>query len=70
MIKISKFESGTIDPQALAFAPIEYMNCNFDGSILTECFLITPDLETENDYLELEQVLTVQLGHNNSTVES
>ena len=52
VIKITKIEPNTIDPEALAFGPIECMNCNFDGSIPTEYFLVTPDPETDNDYIE------------------
>ena len=63
MIKISKIEPDTIDPEALAFGPIECMSCHFDGSIPTEYFLVTPDPETDDDYIELKQVVKQQLGH-------
>ena len=63
MIKITKVEPNTIDPEALAFAPIECMDCHFDDYIPVEYFLVTPDVETDEDYTELRQVVKKQLGH-------
>jgi len=63
VIKIYKIKPDTIDPEALAFGPVECMNCNFDGPIPTEYFLVKPEPETENDYIELKQVVKKQLGH-------
>jgi len=57
VIKISKVEPNTIDPEALAFAPIECMDCHFDDFIPTEYFLVTPDPEKEKDYIELKQIV-------------
>ncbi len=62
-MKISKIEPNTIDLEALAFGPIECMNCNFDGSISTDYFLVTPEPETENDCIELRRIVKKQLGH-------
>lgn len=63
MITITKIEPKTIDPEALAFAPIGCMDCHFDDFIPTEYFLVTPDPETEDDDLELKLVVKKQLGH-------
>ncbi|CAM2891872.1 hypothetical protein LEAN103870_07275 [Legionella anisa] len=49
MIKISKIESSTIEPEALAFGPIECMKSHFDDSIPADYFLVTPDVETDED---------------------
>jgi hypothetical protein len=62
-MKISKIKPDTIDHEALAFGPVECMDCYFDGSIPTEYFLVTPDPETDNDYIELKKVVKKQLGH-------
>ena len=61
MIKISKIESSTIEPEALAFGPIECMKSHFDDSIPAEYFLVTPGSETYEDFIELKQLVKEQL---------
>ena len=63
VIKITKVEPNTIDPDALAFAPIACMDCHFDDYIPVEYFLVTPGVETHEDYTELKQLVKEQLKY-------
>ena len=62
MINITKVEPNTIDPEALAFGPTECIKCYFDGSIPVEYFLVTPDIETYEDFVEVTKLVKEQLG--------
>ncbi len=66
-IQLSKIEKSTIDPEMLAFAPIKCMNCHFDDYIPTQYYLVTPDVETDDQHDELRRIVREQLGHDKFT---
>lgn len=66
-IQLSKIEKSTIDPEILAFAPIECMNCHFDDYIPTQYYLVTPGVETEEEHEALSKIVKEQLGHDKFT---
>lgn len=65
MIKISAIDASDIEPEILAFAPMECMNCHYDGGIPIQYFLVTPPIETEKDHSELSCIVKNQLGYEN-----
>lgn len=60
MISISEIDSSSLGSEA-AFVGVECMRCHSDD-IKTDYFLVTPSPETDDDYVELEEVVKKQCG--------
>ena len=65
---MTKFNLTKVDPLNLSneitdFAPIECMECEFDGLIPIDYFLVTPEIKTEKEDNEVQVLIEQQLGY-------
>lgn len=66
-IKLIKMEPSKLSNEITEFGPIECMDCEFDGVIPLEYFLVSPDIETDKEYNELRKLVKSELGYDSFT---
>jgi len=60
---LEKIDSSKLSNEIVDFGPIECMECEFDGPIPIDYFLVTPEIETEKDDKEVQLLIEQQLGY-------
>lgn len=60
---LTKIDQSKLSREIIDFGPIACMECDFDGSIPIEYFLVKPDLSNEKDYKELQVLISKELGY-------
>ena len=61
--KLTKMDPSELHKEILEFQPESCLACDFDGDILLEYFLITPNFETENEFNEIKKEVKSQFGY-------
>lgn len=62
-ITISKIDHSALCDEAMMFGPDMCLDCNYDRDFKVQHFLVSPDVETDNDYRELKRIVKEELGH-------
>jgi hypothetical protein len=62
MIELVKIDKSTLDSETLDFSPIACTDCDFHGPFKIEYYLVSSDIETEQQQEELENIINTKLG--------
>ncbi len=63
MIQLKEIEASELPDEILDFAPIECMDCGYDGHIPRKFFLVEPEISNESEYNELRALIKNELGY-------
>ena len=64
MLTLTEISSSKLDSEITEFAPIECLDCDFDGHIPITYYLVKPGIEKEEQHLQLKKLVADQLGFN------
>lgn len=62
MLQLKEIDSSTLPEEVIAIAPIECMNCEYDGFIPLKFFKVIPEINNEKEYNELCSLVKEKLG--------
>ncbi|OFZ77581.1 MAG: hypothetical protein A2560_04460 [Bdellovibrionales bacterium RIFOXYD1_FULL_39_84] len=63
----TKIDQSTLAEEILEFGPMGCMECEFEGNIPMNYFLVKPDINSEKEYNELKKEIKKQLGFESFT---